>query len=422
MSMQLSWDAQGNWKTGSARGRSLSEGGLRRMHDVLAGHVADGTAPGLVALVDYDGETHVETLGTLHVDGGAEMRRDTVFRLASVSKPITAAAAMVLVDECKLRLDDPVDGWLPELANRRVLTTIDAELDDTVPARRPITVRDLLTFTFGFGMVSALPGAYPIQAAMAELGIGSDGTAPSPSPDEWMRRLGSLPLMYQPGERWAYDTGANVLSVLIARVAGQSFESFLRERICEPLGMTDTGFYVPENKIHRLPTSYAHDPETGELVVYDEAASGSWSRPPAFESGGGGLVSTADDYLAFYRMMLNKGTHRGVRVLSRAAVELMTTDHLTAEQRVGKDELFGGEGATGFGSQGGFGFCMAVRTVRRDYASLGQFGWDGGLGTSAFADPANRFVGILLTQAAMDAPATLRLSQDFWTTAYQAID
>ncbi|MFC9993843.1 serine hydrolase [Nocardia sp. NPDC127526] len=145
-------------------------------------------------------------------------------------------------------------------------------------------------------------------------------------------------------------------------------------------------------------------------------------RPPAFESGGGGLVSTADDYLAFYRMMLNKGTHRGTRILSRPAVELMTTDHLTPEQRVGKDELFGTEGAAGFGSQGGFGFCMAVRTVRCDYASIGQFGWDGGLGTSAFADPANRFIGILLTQSAMDAPGTLRLSQDFWTTAYQTLD
>lgn len=424
MSTQVTWDAQGNWRAGQdgTRSGSLSQDGLRRIHDVLSRHVASGAVPGLVALIDHDGETHVEAMGTFQVGGGAQMQRDTIFRLASATKPITTAAAMILVDECRLRLDDPIDPWLPELANRQVLTGIDAELDETVPARRPITVRDLLTFTFGFGMVAAMPGAYPIQVAMAALGIGSDGTSPTPTPDEWIRGLGSLPLMYQPGERWLYNTGSDVLAVLIARVAGQSFEAFLQERICAPLGMTDTGFYVPDSKIHRLPTSYAHDPETGALVVYDDSAGGKWNTPPAFESGGDGMVSTVDDYLAFSRMMLNKGTHQGTRVLSRPAVELMTTDHLTPQQRAGKDEFFGSAGAGGFGSQGGFGFGFAVRTIRNDYASLGQFGWDGGLGTSAYTDPANRFTGILLTQAAMDAPDTLRLSQDFWTTAYQAID
>ncbi|UNO44013.1 serine hydrolase domain-containing protein [Streptomyces sp. MST-110588] len=404
--------------------KGLSKEGLRRMHDILAGHIESGAAPGLVAMVTRGGDTHVEIMGTLREGGGAPVRRDTIFRLASVTKPVTAAATMILVDECRLRLDDPVDDWLPELAGRRVLKRFDGPLEETVPARRSITVRDLLTFTFGFGMTVAPGGAAvaPIMEAMSTLGSGSGGPDPKPDPDTWMRRLGELPLMYQPGERWLYHTGSDVLGVLVARVSGRPFEAFLRERVFEPLGMKDTGFHVPEHKIHRLPTSYAHDQQTGDLVVYDEPTGGSWSRPPAFPAGGDGLASTADDYTAFQQMLLNKGTYGKERILSRAAVELMTSDQLTPRQRAGKDAFFGSEGGAGFGGQGGFGFGMAVRTHRCDYPSVGQFGWDGGLGTSAYADPAQGLTGILLTQAAMDAPTSLHLNQDFWTTAYQAIE
>ncbi|MET9339698.1 serine hydrolase domain-containing protein [Nonomuraea sp. NPDC003804] len=393
----------------------LSKERLGRMHDVLAGHVASRAVPGLVALVSRGDETHVEAMGTMHANGGAPMRRDTIFRMASLSKPATAAAVMILVEECRLRLDDPVETWLPELADRQVLASIDAPLEQTVPARRSITVRDLLTFTFGFGVVLAPPDTYPIQVAVRELGL--DTTSPAFGPDEWIRRLGTLPLMRQPGELWQYHTGSDVLGVLVARVAGQSFGTFLRERLFEPLGMRDTGFHVPADRIHRLPTSYAHDPSTGALVVWDEAAGGKYGRPPVFEAGGDGLVSTVDDYHAFYRMLLNKGGFGGTRVLSRASVELMTTDHLTPEQKVEKD-AFGDH----FGRHGGYGFGMAVRTHRRDLASVGQFGWDGGLGTTAYADPAEGLTGILLTQAAMDSPDTPRLHRDFWTTAYQTID
>ncbi|WP_050514519.1 serine hydrolase [Streptomyces rimosus] len=417
MSNHLSRGRQG------APGRGLSDAGLRRMRDVLAGHVESGAVPGLVALIARGGDTHVEAMGTLHEGGGAPMERNTIFRLASVTKPVTAVATMILVEECRLRLDDPVDDWLPELAGRQVLRRFDGPLDETVPARRSITVRDLLTFTFGFGLpvapgVSAVP---PIVEAMSTLGSGTGGPVPAPDPDTWMRRLGELPLMYQPGERWLYHTGSDVLGVLVARVAGRPFETFLRERIFEPLGMNDTGFHVPERTVHRLPTSYAHDPRTGKLTVYDKAVDGSWSRPPVFPSGGDGLVSTADDYTAFQRMLLNKGTYGKERVLSEAAVNLMTTDHLTPQQRAGKDAFFSSEGAGGLGTQGGFGFGMAVRTHNRDFPSVGQFGWDGGLGTSAYTDPAQGLTGILLTQTALDARASLHLVQDFWTTAYQAI-
>ncbi|MEV0389304.1 serine hydrolase domain-containing protein [Nonomuraea sp. NPDC050643] len=409
------WGAKGHWEERDGRRPGLSEAGLGRMREVLARHVDSGAVPGLVALVGRGSDTHVEALGTMHAGGGPAMRRDTIFRMASLSKPLTAAAVMILVEECRVRLDDPVETWLPELADRRVLASIDAPIGETVPARRSITVRDLLTFTFGFGVVLAAPDTYPIQVAMRELGL--DTTSPAFGPDEWIRRLGELPLMYQPGELWQYHTGSDVLSVLVPRVTGQSLGAFMRERLFEPLGMADTGFHVPAGKIDRLPTSYAHDPESGELVVWDEAAGGKYATPPVFEAGGDGIVSTVDDYHAFYRMLLSGGTLDGERVLSRASVELMTMDHLTPGQKTEKD-AFGDH----FGRHGGYGFGMAVRTHRRDLASPGQFGWDGGLGTTAYADPREGLAGVLLTQAAMDTPDTARLHRDFWTTAYQAID
>ncbi|MEU1631129.1 serine hydrolase domain-containing protein, partial [Streptomyces sp. NPDC020096] len=217
----------------------LSEAGLRKIRDVLARHVESGKIPGLVALVSRGGETHVEAVGTMRHDGGAPMCRDTIFRMASTSKPVTMAAAMVLLDECRLRLDDPVEPWLPELADRQVLKRVDGPLDDTVPARRPITVRDLLTSTFGLGMDLTALGT-PIMDAVFERGIFSQSATALAAPDEWMRRLGTLPLMHQPGEHWQYQISNDVLGVLVARVTGQSFETFLGERIFGPLGMKDT--------------------------------------------------------------------------------------------------------------------------------------------------------------------------------------
>ncbi|MFG1751873.1 serine hydrolase domain-containing protein [Streptosporangium sandarakinum] len=401
----------------------FSEAGLCRLRDVLTRHVESGRIPGLVALFSRGEETHVEAIGTMRHDGGAPMSRDTIFRMASTSKPVSVAAAMVLLDECRLRLDDPVQEWLPELADRRVLKRFDGPLDDTVPARRPITVRDLLTSTFGLGMDMTSLGT-PIMNAVFEQGLTPNLPVPVPEPDEWMRRLGELPLMHQPGERWQYHISNDLLGVLVARVTGRPFETFLRERIFDPLGMKDTGFHVPADQIDRLPTLYAPDPQTGEFLVWDEAEGGRWSRPPAFAGGGGGLVSTADDYHAYFRMLLNGGMHGGERILSRPAVELMTTDRLTPEQNAARKAM-----ATenvhishGQGQHGGWGFGMAVRTYRGDYAPIGQFGWDGGSGTASYADPANRLTGILLTQVGASTPDSMRLVHDFWTTLYQAID
>ncbi|NUW35799.1 beta-lactamase family protein [Nonomuraea sp. SMC257] len=404
----------------------FSKAGLRRLREVLTRHVESGRIPGLVALVSRGEETHVEAIGTMRHDGGAPMRRDTIFRMASTTKPVAVSAAMVLLDECRLRLDDPVDTWLPELADRRVLKRADGPLDDTVPARRPIIVRDLLTSTLGLGLDMTARTA-PMMSAFFERGVygQADGwLLPEPGPDEWMRRLGTLPLMYQPGERWLYNVGDDLLGVLVARVTGQSFEEFLRERIFDPLGMKDTGFHVPDAKIDRLPPLYAPDGQSGAFNVEDEAEGGHHSGPPAFQSGGGGLDSTVDDYHAYFRMLLDHGMHGTRRILSRPAVELMTTNRLTSDQQAAREAWARDVShlAYGTGQHGGWGFGMAVRTYRGDYAPVGQFGWDGGAGTTTYADPENRLVGILLTQTGMSTPDSARAIHDFWTTLYQAID
>jgi CubicO group peptidase (beta-lactamase class C family) len=397
----------------------LSRARLGRMHDVMAGHVERGQVPGLVTLVSRRGEVHVDAIGTKALGGSDPIRRDTIFRITSMTKPITAAAVMILVEECKVRLDEPVDRLLPELSGRKVLKRLDGPLDDTVPANRPITVRDLLTFRMGSGLIWGPPDATPIQRAVSELQIVGFG-APNPStphdPDEWIRRLARLPLMYQPGERWMYNTGSYVLGVLIARASGQPLETFLRERIFEPLGMKDTGFSVPTAKLDRLATSYWVNAETGALDLHDGVGDSRWSRPPAFPDAAAGLVSTGDDYLAFGQMMLNKGKHGRERILSRLSVELMTTDQLTPQQKA-VSGFFAGQW-----DNRGWGFGVSVVTGRDGVAAVpGQFGWDGGYGTSWASDPREDMVAILMSQRAQ-FPLFSPVYLDFWSSAYQAID
>jgi CubicO group peptidase (beta-lactamase class C family) len=395
---------------------AFSKSRLARLHDALLAHVSPTGVPGIVALVSRRGETHVVTVGRQSLESDAPMQRDTIFRIASMTKPLTAAAAMILVEQCKLRLDDPVDGLLPELANRRVLKSLESPVDDTVPAKRPITLRDLLTFTFGLGAVMVWPTRHPIQKAMEDAGVLPNPNPPDVSADAFMKRIGSLPLAYQPGERWLYHTGADVLGVLIARASGRSFGAFMQDHLFGPLGMSDTGFQVPAGKVGRLASNYMTDPkDKTKLAVFDDVRDSRWSTPPVFESGGGGLVSTVDDYLAFQRLLLNKGRHGNERILSRPAVELMMTDQLTPAQKQGA-ELFFGTGAS-------WGLGGAVVTRRTDlWATPGRYGWDGGYGSSAHLDPAEDLAGVLMTTRMMESPQPPRVFTDFWTSTYQAID
>jgi CubicO group peptidase (beta-lactamase class C family) len=388
----------------------FSKSRLSRVADLLAGSVQRGEAGEVVALLSRDGETQVETAG------GADP--DTIFRLASMSKPVVAVAALVLVEECALRLDDPVDEYLPELASRRVLTRVDAPLDDTVPAERPITLRDLLTFQLGLGFGQGMwgpPGSVPIMDALNALRGGMPRPAEVAEPDEWMRQLGALPLVAQPGTRWLYNLGSDILSVLIARVTGRPLGDFLQERIFDPLGMTDTGFWVPPDSISRLPPQYTRD-ASGELTVYDPP-DGQWAAPPAFPSGAGGLVSTAPDYLAFASMLMGGGIHRGVRILSRPSVSLMTSDQLPASVKAVSGLAPGDFDAMGWG----FGVSVVTRRTQV-YHSVGTYGWNGGLGTSWANDPAENLTLILLTQHAFTSHLGPVLLGDFSTTAYQALE
>jgi CubicO group peptidase (beta-lactamase class C family) len=395
-------------------GTGLSKARLHRMHDIMSRHVENGSMPGLVTLVSRHGEVHLDAIGDLAL-GGAPMQRDTIFRIASMTKPVSAAAAMILVEECKLRLDDPVDKFLPELADRQVLRNLEAEIDDTVPARRAITLRDLLTFRLGFGAIMVFPDRYPIQRAITEAGIAPGPVFPSFPPDELMRRYGRLPLIYQPGERWLYNTGSEILGVLIARASGTTLGEFLRERIFDPLGMRDTAFHVPPSKLDRFVTAYVRNRESQKLKVFDDPVTGKFAHPPVFENAGAGLVSTAEDFNAFAQMMLNGGRLGSTRILSRPSVELMTTDHLAPEQKLGS-ELF-------FNDNRGWGFGLSVFN-RRDHLHNvpGRFGWDGGYGTSWYSDPREQLTGILLTQRLMDSPEPPPAMADFWVAAYQAID
>jgi CubicO group peptidase (beta-lactamase class C family) len=382
----------------------LTAAGLKGLHAAAERHVGDDRVPGLVTLVACGGQVHVEALGRLAV-GGPPVARDSIFRIASTTKPITAAVTLAVAAEGLFGLDEPVDRLLPELAGRKVLRRMDGPLDDTVPAARAITVRDLLTFTFGFGMVGemfAAPEPWPVVAATGELRLATIGPPDPPvppDPDTWIAALGSLPLLAQPGERWMYNTGAQVLGVLVTRATGQPFSEVLKTRIFEPLGMPDTGFWTADT--HRVATAYQPTPDG--LVMLD-APDGKWSRPPQFGDGAAGLVSTADDLLAFARMLLRGGAP----VLPAGAVRAMTTDQLTAEQKARGGLL------PGFFHGRSWGFCQAVY-------DNGAFGWDGGLGTSWLADPSQDLTVIVLTQRMFESPDPPQVHRDIQAAAYAAL-
>jgi CubicO group peptidase (beta-lactamase class C family) len=332
-----------------------------------------------------------------------------------MTKPMTAVAALILVEECRLRLDDPVDLLLPELADRRVLVDGRGPIDGaTVPAQRSITLHDVLTFRLGWGMNFEAPWPQPLLEAMGELRLGDGPPAPQvpPAPDEWIKRLGTLPLLYQPGQRWLYNVGSDVLGVLIARAADQPFEEFLRARVFEPLGMGDTGFWTAH--VERLGTCYGLDSQTAERTVYD-APGGQWAGAPAFPSGAGGLVSTLDDVHAFGRMLMAGGRlPDGSQLLSRASVTAMTTDQIGIAPGV--------SGPSPDGVQG-WGFGVGVQLRRTGLGpSVGGYGWAGGLGSSWGNDPAEDAIGVLLTTDMLLSPfPPPAVFQDFWTGLYAAV-
>jgi CubicO group peptidase (beta-lactamase class C family) len=384
----------------------LSAAGLEHFGEVAARHVAPDKIPGLVALVARRDQVHVEALGSLAI-GGAGVEADSLYRIASTTKVVTGVTAMSLVDEGLLGLDERIDKWLPELTERRVLARPDGPLSETVPATAPITVRQLMSFTFGFGMVLEMfmsPEPWPVVRAADELGLGTfgppDPTA-QPDADAWLANLGSLPLIAQPGERWMYNTGASVLGILVSRAAGAPLGDVMRERVLEPLGMRDTAFWTTETQ--RLATAYGLTPEG--LAVWD-APDGKWSRPPAFCDGAAGLVSTVGDLLALGRMFLRAGEP----VLSPAAAAEMTRDQLRPGQMDATTAAFL-HGRS-------WGCCQSVVT---DGPRTGAFGWDGGLGTSFLVDPRRDLVVVVLTQRVWETATPPAVHDELQDAAYEAV-
>jgi CubicO group peptidase (beta-lactamase class C family) len=367
---------------------------MARADGVLTGVIDAGDLSGAVTLVWRGGEVVRTTAhGLADMADGRPMARDTLFRIASMSKPVTSVAALMLLEAGKLSLDDPIAKWAPEFSDMRVLRDAAGSLEDSYPAPRAITVEDLMTHRAGlaYAFSSVGPIAHAHQAALGDV------LSQPLSPDAWMRALASLPLSYPPGERFHYSHATDVLGFLVGRVAGMDFRRFLIERIFEPLGMNDTDFYVPPEKRGRAAVVYGLDEAANRL---EPVAFTRYDAPPTFCGGGGGLISTADDYLTFARMLLNGGEADGVRLLKPETVTAMRTNRLTEAQRQ-IDFL----GIPFWGGQG-FGLGVSVITDAEKQAwmgagSVGSFGWPGAFGTWWQADPALDMIAIYLIQNAM---------------------
>ena len=375
----------------NAASSGFDEAGLAAVGPMLEGVVGNGDLSGIVSLVWRKGEAvRLDTVGKRDIAAGLPMQRDTLFRIASMTKPVTSVAAMMLVEEGRIALDDPITKWLPEFANMQVLKRADGPLDETYPSPRAITVEDLLTHRAGlaYGFTSIGPIG---QAHEDKLGAVLDSPH---APDEWLKRLASLPLSYPPGERFHYSHATDVLGFLVGRAAGTSYRDFIMTRILAPLGMRDTDFYVPKEKRGRAAVVYQQDQATGALnpVPFPQ-----YDAPPAFTAGGGGLISTLDDYLQFARMLLNGGELDGTRYLKRETVELMRTNRLTPEQRAIPFLGLPFWAGAGFG----LGLSVVMEPEKHEWmgaASKGSFGWPGAFGTWWQADPVKEMILIFLIQ------------------------
>lgn len=368
-------------------------------------HVESGAIPGGVVGVLRDGEVSLEAAGVTEPGGATPMPVDALVRVSSNTKPMAAALALSLAEDGMLALDDPVERTVPQLAGRRVLRRLDADLDDTVPAERPITVDDLLTMRMGFGFAVEGESQAVRVATAAGLGIGPPDPSTRLTPEEWIARFAGLPLLEQPGEVWRYDLAYAVLGIVLARAGGRPLDVLLRERLLDPLAMADTAFVASPDRL--VPCFAAGG---SGLVAFDGATDSRWATPPALPDARGGLVSTATDLLRFAEALLDGG--RGV--ISADAVAAMTTDRLTPEQRRGPS-------AQTF--LGGAGWGYGVQVVPAGHEAAGdrpRYGWGGGLGTLWYTWPDQRTAAVLVTQVLPPSAELVRAFVDGVETALGA--
>jgi len=399
-----------------AKRAGLDPARIARIDAMVQGYIDAKQIPGAVTLIARRGEiAHVSVQGDKAFGAGDPMRRDTIFRIYSMSKPITSVAVLMLFEEGKLRLTDPVSKWIPELAKPRILRDPNGPLDATDPSPSEITVRDLLTHCSG--LVYSFTTSGTLAKAYEEAGVSGAGSPLTGA--EWASRLGKLPLAHAPGTRWNYSVSTDVLGLLVERVAGVPFPQFLATRLFEPLGMKDTAFFVPAEKLSRFASNYMPNAQGG-VDLYDAPATSTYRAQPTSPSGGGGLVSTIDDYARFALMLAGRGKLGDVRILSRKGVELMTTDHLTASER----ETFGRLRSGRMFGGNSFGLGVMVQTEPAGYrglGSVGKHGWGGAAGTWYWVDPEEDLVAVLMIQRMSFGGLPIGISRDFETAVYQAL-
>lgn len=358
---------------------------------ILDKHVSLGTAPGIIGVTGApDGQVEIVSSGNLP--------RDAIVRIQSMTKPVLAVATLRLVQTGRLSLDDPVETWLPELADRQVLRTPGSPLSNTEPATTPITVRHLLTNTSGYGMMT---GPSPLQEAMVANHTEAGQHPVELGAQDWLNALAELPLAFQPGTGWRYHHSFGILGILLSRRVGGSLEEHLTRELFDPLGMVDTAHTVLPQQAHRLPAACRHD-ETGGLVQIEPAADGFYVAPPPFDLSHAELVSTAGDYAAFAGMLASGGRHKGQAFVEPDLLEQLRTDQVPAAAKTPDSFSF-----RGFWDGTGWGFGVAVQTEGKH---AGRYGWSGGLGTDVFIDP-DRSFRIVLTQVEM-GPAIMGLFAD----------
>jgi CubicO group peptidase (beta-lactamase class C family) len=380
---------------------SLNKAGLMRLRSVLQSLVDEGRIPGAVAVIGLGGHVErVEALGRRDPDVAAPMSEDAIFRIYSMTKPIVSLAALMLVEQGRLQLGDPVAMYLPEFANPQVAVEEKGKVR-LVPAQREATVHDLLRHTAG--LTYEFLGSSAVQRQYKDVDIDSR----SRSSAEFCKALAALPLAYHPGTCWHYSRATDVLGALVEVVSGQTLGALLREWMFEPLGMKDTGFAVPKTQWRRIAEPFAHEVAAAEPVAILDP-----KKVPRFESAGGGLLTTAADYVRFLQLMRNMGTLDGARLVSRKTIEWMTADHLGAIPANGDLLLPGYTFGLGFAVRKGAGLAPQS-------GSAGQYFWSGVAGTSFFVDPAEDLFAMLLTQAPTQRIYTRNL---FRSLVYAALD